>query len=102
MGEGTPGACLCWLCCFLPMLGGPWKVHLPTHLECVGRRVHHDATYITGGADHVGPAQKWLAAVCCYRGHPSPVVVVGCRVRLLGGGFLALVVFSLLSFLWSR
>jgi hypothetical protein len=57
--EGTPGVCLlCWLC-FLPRLGGPWKVHPSTHLECVGRRVHHVATYIAGGADHVVPTHKW-------------------------------------------
>ncbi len=59
------------------MLGGPWKVHLSTHLEYVGRRVHHAATYISGGADHVGPTHMWLAAVRGFRGNPSPVVVVG-------------------------
>jgi hypothetical protein len=62
--------------------------------------VHHAATYIPGGADHVGPTHKWLAAVRGFRGNPSPVVVVGCRVRLLGRwvfGFGGL--FPLLDFL---
>ena len=67
----------------------------------VGRRVHHAATYISGGADHVGPTRMWLAAVRGFRGNPSPVVVVGCRVRLLVGGFLALVVFPLLDFMFD-
>jgi hypothetical protein len=44
-GKVHQGPAFCWLCCFLPRLGGPWKVHLSTHLECVGRRVHHAATY---------------------------------------------------------
>jgi len=45
VGGYTRNLPFCWLS-FLPMLGGPWKVHLSTHLECVGRRVHHAATYI--------------------------------------------------------
>ena len=56
-------------------------------VSSVGGRVHHAATYIPGGADHVGPTHRWLAAVRGFRGNPSPVVVVGCRVRLLVGGF---------------
>ena len=54
--------------------------------------MHHAATYISGGADHVGPTHMWLAAVRGFRGNPSPAVVVGvgfvCWVVVFGlGGF---------------
>jgi hypothetical protein len=68
------------------MLGGPWKVHLSTHPECVGRRVHHAAKYIPGGADHVGLTYKWSAADVLLPWEPVSSVGGRCRVRLLGGG----------------
>ena len=83
------------------MLGGPWRAHLSTQRDCVGRRVRQAATYISGGADHVKPTHRWLAAVRCNRGNPSPVVVVGVGFVCWVGGFLALVVFPLLEFMFD-
>ena len=83
----------------LPTLGGPWKVHLSTHHECVGGRVRQAATYISGDADHVGLTYKWSAADVWLPWEPVSSGGGRCRVRLLGGGLLALVVFLLLDFI---
>jgi hypothetical protein len=74
----------CWLC-FLPMLGGPWKVHSSLQLDCRGERVHQDATYIPGCTAPRDPVHH---GSCLVEAPPMPrtqwwVVVV---VRLLGGG----------------
>ena len=64
----------------------------------VGRRVHHVATYISGGADHVGLTYKWSAADVLLPWEPVSSGVGRCRVRLLGGGLLAWLVFSFAGF----
>jgi hypothetical protein len=104
--DGTPvlgrvhqGPACCAGCAVLPTLGGPWRVHLSTHRECVGGRVHQAATYISGDADHVGLTYKWSAADVWLPWEPVSSGGGRCRVRLLGGGLLALVVFLLLDFI---
>ena len=95
--EGTPGPCLLSGCA-VPMLGGPWRVHLSTllrerwgesapccHVHTWRRGPRGTNPYVVGGG-------VWLPW--------EPVSSGGgrCRVRLLGGGLLACFFFSLLGF----